>query len=222
MQKVCADFNAIAPFETGNWNHNNHYYDFLLDSLPQNNQHILEIGCGIGAFSRLLAERANLVTAIDLSPEMIKRAKSLSKSQTNIDFQIADILESDFPPESFDAIVSIATFHHLPLNEVLPKLKSALKPGGKLMILDVLRMETIKDFLIGAIAVPLSFVLKVFHNGFVRPTREQREAWKNHTKTDCCLSFSEAKQIYPGYFEKASVQRHFFFRYSMIWEKTAL
>ena len=219
MRKVCEDFNSIAPFETEKWNRNNHYHDFLLKNLPQNCQQTLEIGCGIGTFSRLLAERAKFVTSIDLSPKMIEIAQNLSKSYTNIDYQVADVLKTNFPIEHFDAIVSIATFHHLPMEQVLPKLKKALKTGGKLLILDVSRMESLQDFFVGAVGLPLSLILKVFHNGFARPTKAEREAWKNHANTDRFLSFSEAKQIYPSYFEKAIVRRHLFFRYSVIWEK---
>lgn len=222
MQKVAEDFDSIARFETEKWNRNNHYHALLLENLPQNCGHTLEIGCGIGTFSRLLATRSNRVTAMDLSPGMIEIAKNLSESNANIDFQIADVLETSFPDEHFDAIVSIATFHHLPLEQVLPKLKKALKTGGRLLILDVSRMESVQDFFVGAVAVPLSLILKVFHNGFARPTKEEREAWARHAETDRFLSFLEAERIYSRYFEKATVQRHLFFRYSVIWEKKSL
>lgn len=219
MQKVCEDFDSIAPFETEKWNHNNYYHDFLLKNLPRNCQHTLEIGCGIGTFSRLLAERSKIVTALDLSPKMIEIAQNLSKSHTNINFQVADVLETNFPDEHFDAIISIATLHHLPLDEILPKLKKTLKIGGRLLILDLSRMGNVNDFIVGAVAFPLSKILNVFHNGFTRPTKEEREAWENHAKTDHYLTFSEAKQIYPSYFEDAIVQRLLFFRYLVIWEK---
>ena len=219
MQKVCEDFDLIAPFETERWNHNNYYHDFLLENLPPNCRHTLEIGCGIGTFSRLLAERSEIVTAIDLSPKMIEIAKGLSKSHANIDFQAADVLEAAFPDESFDAIVSIATLHHLPFEEVLPKLKKALKTGGKLLILDLSGIGSVNDFLIGAAAFPLSKILDFFHNGFNRPTKDEREAWANHAKTDHYLTFPEAKRIYSSYFERAVVQRRLFFRYSAVLEK---
>ena len=219
MQKVAEDFDSIARFETEKWNRNNHYHALLIENLPRNCGHALEIGCGIGTFSRLLATRSNRVTAMDLSPKMIEIAKNLSESHTNIDFQVADVLETKFPDEHFDAIVSIATFHHLPLEQVLPKLKKALKTGGKLLILDVSSMESIQDFFVGAIAVPLSLVLKVLHNGLTRPTKEERQAWVRHAETDRFLSFSEARRIYSGFFEKAVVQRRLFFRYSVIWRK---
>jgi SAM-dependent methyltransferase len=219
MQKIAEDFDSIAPFETEKWDHNNRYHDYLLKNLPQNCQHALEIGCGIGSFSRLLATRSNRVTAIDLSPGMIEIAKNLSESHTNIDFQVADVLETEFPDEHFDAIVSIAAFHHLPLERVLPKLKNALKTGGRLLILDVSRIESIQDFFVAAAAFPLSLILKVFHNGFAGPGKEERRAWADHAKTDRFLSFLEAERIYSSYFDKAIVQRHLFFRYSVIWEK---
>ena len=117
MQKTREDFDSIAPFAKENWNHNSHYHTFLLANLPLNCQNALEIGCGIGTFSRLLAKYSARVTAIDLSPKMIEVAKNLSKDYANIDFQLADILETDFPDAHFDTIVSVATFHHLPLEQ---------------------------------------------------------------------------------------------------------
>lgn len=222
MKKVADDFDSIAPFVTEKWNHNNHYHDFLLKNIPQNCQHALEIGCGIGTFSRLLATRSTRLTAIDLSPKMIESARNFSKSSTNIDFQIADVLKTNFPEQYFDAIVSIATFHHLPLDEVLPKLKKALKVDGKLLILDVLRAETLQDFLVGAVAFPSSMIMKFFHNGLAKPTEKERQAWAQHAETDRFLSFSEVTQIYSRYFEKAVFQRHLFFRYSVIWKKKSV
>lgn len=219
MQKVRQDFDRIAPFETERWNRNNHYHDFLLENLPAQCPRALEIGCGIGTFTRLLAERAESVTALDLSPQMIRTAENLSRTRANVDFRIGDVLEIDFPDAYFDAVVSIATFHHLPLEKVLPKLKKTLKIGGRLLVLDVSRVETVGDLCVGALAAPLASVLGILRNGFARPSREEREAWKRHAKTDRLLSFAEAKRIFPAYLENASVRRHFFFRYSVVWEK---
>lgn len=140
-QKIRDDFDRIALYEQVGWNHNSHYHRFLLNQLPSSCSRVLDIGCGTGEFSRLLAERADRVVAIDLSPKMIEVAQQRSKQHTNIDFQVADILKWEFPVEQFDAIVSIATVHHLPLENLLPNLKAALKPGGKLAILDLLEYE---------------------------------------------------------------------------------
>jgi SAM-dependent methyltransferase len=95
---------------------------------------------------------------------MITVAKQHSQNYPNIDFQVADILQWEFPVEQFDAIVSIATFHHLPLEKLLPSLKTALKPGGKLIILDLIQHETISDKLSDVIAVPLNWIWQILKN----------------------------------------------------------
>ena len=154
-QKIQNDFDRIALLEQVRWDHNSHHHRFLLKQLPSYCENTLEIGCGTGAFSRLLAKRSHRVVAIDLSPKMIEVAKRQSEDYPNIDFQVADILKWKFPVEQFNAIASIATVHHLPLENLLPRLKVALKSGGKLVILDLLEPESLEDILIAAISVPL-------------------------------------------------------------------
>src|SRR5258708_5933233 len=68
---------------------------------------------------------------------MIRIARASSAHLPNIEFQIADVMSYDLPPETFDCITSLATLHHLPLREIFLKLKAALKPGGLLLILDL-------------------------------------------------------------------------------------
>src|SRR6185312_7301033 len=106
----------------------NHYHKFLLQHVPKNCERALEVGCGTGAFARLLAACAEHVIALDLSPQMIRGARSQSSQFSNLEFQLADINEADFPDGHFNCIASIATLHHMPLRDVLLKLRHALKP----------------------------------------------------------------------------------------------
>ncbi|MBE9171305.1 methyltransferase domain-containing protein [Pleurocapsales cyanobacterium LEGE 06147] len=69
-QKIRDDFDRIALYDREVWNHNNRYHKFLLKQLPLHCERVLDIGCGTGAFSRLLAERCHQVVAIDLSPQV--------------------------------------------------------------------------------------------------------------------------------------------------------
>lgn len=218
-RKVQNDFDRIALLEPVSWDHNRHYHNFLLKQLPPSCERMLEIGCGTGTFSRLLAKRAEKVVAVDLSPTMIEVAKQQSGRHTNIDFQVADILSWKFPVEQFDAILSIATVHHLPLETLLPKLKMALKPGGKLVILDLLDHEGIQDILIDLIAVPLSWLFRVCINKRVRLSSKAAEAWREHGRTDKYLTHSQAQQIYTRFLTGPMVKRQLFWRYSVVWEK---
>jgi SAM-dependent methyltransferase len=218
-QKIQTDFDRIALLEQPTWNHNSHYHSFLLKQLPTHCTNILEIGCGTGTFSRLLAQRSNRVIAIDLSPKMIEVAKRQCECYANIDFQVADILQWEFPVDHFDAIASIATFHHLPLESLLPSLKTTLKLGGKLLVLDLLEHEIVRDSLSDVIAVPLSWIFQVFRNKRIRPTLEAVEAWREHGRTDKYLTQSQAQQIYTKVLTGAIVRKHLFWRYSVLWEK---
>jgi SAM-dependent methyltransferase len=137
MSTIQKDFDRIALVSPDGSLQNSHYHNFLLRQLSSSCQAALEIGCGKGEFSRRLAETSARVLALDLSPEMIRIARAQSAHLPNINFQIADVMSYDLPPESFDCIASIATLHHLPLREIFLKMKAALQPGGVLLIVDL-------------------------------------------------------------------------------------
>lgn len=221
-QKIRSDFDRIASLEQteATWDHNSHYHNFLLQQLPLHCANILEIGCGTGAFARRLVQRADRVMAVDLSPKMIEVAKLQSEAYTNIDFQVADIMQWEFPGEHFDAIVSLATFHHLPLERLLPSLKAALKPGGKLVVLDLLDHESVQDSLSDVIAVPLNWIFQLSRNRHIKPTPEAIEAAREHARTDKYLTRSQAQQIYTRSLTGAEIRKHLFWRYSLVWEKS--
>jgi len=218
-QKIQNDFDRIALYDQQRWDHNNHYHHFLLKQFPKQCKTVLDIGCGTGEFSRLLAKCADRVVAIDLSPNMIEVAKQRSKQYTNIDFQVADILQWEFPVEQFDAIISIATVHHLPVENLLLSLKAALKPGGSLVILDLLEHENVQDVLSDFIAVPLNWLLQTVRNRHIQPSSEAVEAMREHLRTDKYFTLSQARRIYTSFLGKAKVRKHLFWRYSVVWKK---
>jgi len=164
MSAIQTDFDRIALLSADDgWTQNNHYHNFLLRSLPAKCESALEIGCGTGAFSRRLAQHAQNVLALDLSPEMIRIARQRSTQFLNIEFQIADVMSWNFPPETFDCIASLATLHHLPLRETLLQMRDALKIGGVLLVLDlfarernVFKPEGLFDSVLNAVAIPTS------------------------------------------------------------------
>ncbi|MCC5637667.1 class I SAM-dependent methyltransferase [Nostoc sp. CHAB 5844] len=219
-QKIRDDFDRIALYDQERCDHNNHYHSFLLKQLPKHCQNILDIGCGTGEFSRLLAQRAEQVVAIDLSPNMIEVGKQRSRHYANIDFQIADILQWKFTLEKFDAIASISTVHHLPLENLLPNLKAALKPGGRLVILDLLKHENMRDMVSDFVAVPLNWLLQKLKNNHLQKSPEAAAAMREHLLTDQYLTLSQAQRIYTRNLKSAKVRKHLFWRYSVVWEKS--
>lgn len=156
VAEVQADFDRIALLADDEWNHNSHYHAFLLKRVPARCAQALEVGCGTGGFARLLAQRAERVLALDLAPQMIRVARDRAKHLANIEFQVADAATWQFPAERFDCIVSIATLHHLPLGEMLDKIKRSLTPNGVLLVLDLFRAEGLADDLASTLAAPVA------------------------------------------------------------------
>ncbi len=73
---------------------------------------VLDLGCGNGVpATRMLAERFD-VTGVDISDVQIARARRLVPNGT---FLRADIATLEFPPESFDAVVSFFALIHVPM-----------------------------------------------------------------------------------------------------------
>lgn len=218
-QKIRDDFDRLALYDRDEWNHNNHYHQFLLKQLPDQCQTVLDLGCGTGQFSRMLAERADEVIAIDLSPKSIQIARQRSQQFNNINYRVADISQEEFPAKYFDTVLSIATFHHLSIKQLVPKLKAALKPGGVLIVLDLFEPHNFVDTLSDAIAVPLNcWFLKTKNKNF-SSNPEAIAAMKEHLRTDQFLNFSQAKTIYTSLLKTAKVRRHLFWRYSVVWHK---
>lgn len=222
MSTVQEDFDRIAlatlTSEDGAA-HNDHYHNFLLRHLPANCHNALEIGCGTGAFARRLAEGSKRVLALDLSPEMIRIARERSAQFPNSEFELADISERQLPVASFDCIASVATLHHLPFAEVVLKMKTALKPGGVLLILDLFEPSGLSDSLLNFLALPVSVGLRFMHYGRLRQRPEVRAAWAAHEHHDLYPTMNEVRahreQLLPG----ASIKQHLLWRYSIVWKK---
>lgn len=93
---------------------------------------VLELGCGNGVDSRLLAERFQ-VTGVDVSAEQISRARAAVPAGTFIQ---ADFTEVELPAASFDAVASFYVFNHVPRERLQPlyeQIHSWLVPGGLLL-----------------------------------------------------------------------------------------
>ncbi len=216
---VRSDFDRLAVLDRESWTPNNHYHEFLLRHVPGECHNALEVGCGTGAFARRLAERAEHVVAIDLSPQMIRVARSHSPDNSNVQFEVADIEEYELPVAHFDCIVTIATLHHVPMRAVLLKLREALKPGGVLILLDLYEPSGWRDALLNVTAVGVSTGLRLIRNGRLRPPKEVRAAWEEHGQHDSYPTIDEIRELCPEMFPGATVRQHLLWRYSMIWKK---
>jgi len=226
MSAIQADFDSLALLDSEGWTQNNHHHKFLLRHVPSGCQNALEVGCGTGAFARHLAERARHVVALDLSPEMIRVARSRSKELPNIEFHVADATSWDFPAAHFHCVATIATLHHLPLHEMMVKLKDAVDLGGVLIVLDLFEQERnlstvagLVDTFLNIVAMGVSVSLRLIHNGRLKPPREVRAAWAAHEQHDSYPKMSEIRALCAEILPGAKIRRHLLWRYSIVWRK---
>jgi len=103
---------------------------------------VLEVGCGPGRLSMLLARRHGLrVTGLDLDPEMIELA-CVHAGEGNGDnrapsFVVGDVSAISFPDESFDLVVSTLSMHHwADPRSGLTEIGRVLRPGGRALVWD--------------------------------------------------------------------------------------
>ncbi len=116
----------------------------IVDEYVQPELRVLEIGCGTGALSAMMAAKGAAVTAIDASPAMLAEAEKRIKDgglkeRVDLQFMDAALIGEHFPEGSFDLVVSTLVFSEIPLGErgyVLQACEKLLAPDGKLLIAD--------------------------------------------------------------------------------------
>lgn len=102
---------------------------------------VLEAGCGVGAQTVTLAKNSPdaFITSIDISEASVIEAKTrvAAAGLTNVHFEQADIFNLSYEPDCFDHIFVCFVLEHLaqPV-EALHKLKTYLKPGGTITVIE--------------------------------------------------------------------------------------
>lgn len=127
------------------------YERYLLRRVPRPCDAVLELGCGTGELSRRLAAIARMVVALDVSAEMIRVARNRSERQSNIEFLVGDMMT---PPlrGTFDCVVSLNALHHVDAVAGIRAMRAVLRPGGTLLIADVLDRPGLRNVPINTVA----------------------------------------------------------------------
>ena len=104
---------------------------------PFKNGSVLEIGCGAGRLTQMLAAQFQYVTAADVSPGMIAYAKE-HVTVANVNWQVTDGNKLPAGDATMDAVFSCHVFQHFPDNEsqlrTFAEIFRVLKPGGSFLV----------------------------------------------------------------------------------------
>jgi SAM-dependent methyltransferase len=107
-----------------------------------NYRQVADLGAGEGTLAQLLAQRAEKVIAVDLSPKMVQFGQQLAQQHglQNLEYRIGDIEEPPIDSESLDlAILSQALHHAEHPQRAIHAAYRILKPGGRIVVLDLVQ-----------------------------------------------------------------------------------
>ena len=122
---------------------------------------VLDVGCGTGGVTipaKLRVGDKGSAAGIDPAPEMIAVAqKKAARAKLDVDFRVGVIESLPYPDASFDVVTSSLMMHHLPKDlqvKGLVEIRRVLKPGGRLLIADMIRVSaSLHDRLFGILTL---------------------------------------------------------------------
>ena len=94
---------------------------------------VLDYGCGDGHFTHLLARLGAEAYGIDISPQLIAKARASAPVQPSgfPKFLVGDAHGTPFPDRFFDMVMGNGALHHFTLGRAYPEVARILKPGGR-------------------------------------------------------------------------------------------
>ena len=143
------------------WNHNSAYYPWV-QKKTAGCRTILDVGCGNGCLALSLGDGTKRIVGIDTDKHCIEKALSLSNDGF-VKFTCCSF-EDFTEDETFDAIVFVASIHHMDMTKALQKARSLLSPSGKILIVGLASPSSMTDWVLEAVRVIPSKIISSFHH----------------------------------------------------------
>ena len=223
--RVRADFDGIARVAEAAGSASSEvlgaYEAYLLRHVPPACAAALEIGCGTGELARRLAQQADHVDALDLSPEMIRVARARSAGIPNLAFHVADVAAAPPAAEAYNCVVSVGTLHHLDAARALRDMRAALRPGGTLLLLDLLHRPGLRALPRNVLAGTVHLLRRLRWRDPGQPGA-LRAAYADHGRGERYLTMPEVRALCAAELPGAEVRDHLLWRWSAVWRRSSL
>lgn len=173
----------------------------------------VDLGCGSGRFDGLLADRYGQVLAVDIAEREIELARA-KRGRPNLDYQVRSIL--DVSPDTdgqFDLVFSVnALFSVGDHDRLLPHVRSLVRPGGYVLVVDVVsrpatgapvhRWRGVQD------AAQTLVRRRSLSDAWAVLRLRQHKVWMQHARTNRPLSRSDFHRRYGEVFPGAEFTDH--------------
>lgn len=102
------------------------------------NKTVVDIGCGNGALLKELAPRIGTGIGLDISEAILKRAEIMHQYNSNVSFRQLQGPKLPLEDQSADVVISLLSFRYLDWDPLMDEIRRVLKPGGKVLIIDMI------------------------------------------------------------------------------------
>jgi len=217
--ELIESFDELSQLPKRRWDNNTHYTPTVLKAV---NTLIggtaIDAGCGTGDGARRLAKLYKKVVAYDISPQMIEKASELSEKFDNIEYKNESFLDADIEESSCGCLLCVSMLHHMDMEAFFRKAKHILKKGGRLLVVDLYKMETAGDALASIFGSLLKRPMQ-FIRGAAKVTPIEVETWRKHGALEEYRTINEVKKLAEGMLGDVKIKRRLFFRYTLVWIK---
>ncbi len=128
------------------WNHNYAYNSWVSKKIGKRSS-ILDVGCGDGTLALHLRTAGNKIIGIDISDSSIQKANN-KNAYSNVSFIRTAFEGFQANNGSFDAIVFVASIHHMDMANAIDKAKKLLAKNGILIIVGLAKPSGLFDWIV--------------------------------------------------------------------------
>jgi SAM-dependent methyltransferase len=200
------DHDEVAS-DSDHWNFNTHYYPIIEHSLRGQVRSVLDVGSGEGMLTRRLRRSIPSVVGIDSDEASVDMATAKSD---DIEYICGDVLSHPFERESFDAVVSVATLHHMDPHRGLLRMAELLRPGGTLVVVGCAGSRGLRDRAFDYVSMVAAGAAIARRNVWKQPSPI---VWPPPVSYRDMRTY--ATDLLPG----SRFRRELLFRYSIRWTK---
>lgn len=190
------------------WNHNVAYYEWIRKE-TEGCYAILDVGCGDGRLLSSLYHEERYLVGIDKDKTCVYLSELRLKDQ-------AELIHTDFesyrPLVRFDAVIFVASLHHMDMRQALKKARAILNEQGKIIIVGLAKPSSLTDYLIeGLRVIPVKVISLIRH-------------MKSDEDSGIPVSYemprmNEVRQVIQELLPGAEIRNGLYYRYLVSWTK---